>query len=125
MKIPGLEQIVPGLMLSNYFDIPSQEEINEQPKQEPASSQSGKQNPDAFISLLDDGVRLDAMDLQGQTPLMWAAQNGEVKIAKQLLKAGADVNAADWWGRTALTFALTQNNKDFITLLIEHKAKWE
>jgi ankyrin repeat protein len=125
MKIPGLAQFVPGLMLSNFFDIPPQENINNQTKQEPTPDQPTKQNPDAYITLLDDGVRLDSMDLQGQTPLMWAALNGEVKIAEHLLRAGANVNATDWWGRSALTFALTYNHKDIVTLLIDHKAEWE
>jgi ankyrin repeat protein len=125
MKIPGLAQIVPGLMLSNFFDSPPQETINTQIKQEPDQEKSTTQNPDSFITLLDDGMRLDSLDLQGQTPLMWAALNGEIKIATHLLKAGADVNATDWWGRTALAYALSYNHKDIVTLLIDHKAEWE
>ncbi|MBF0195373.1 MAG: ankyrin repeat domain-containing protein [Magnetococcales bacterium] len=125
MKIPGLEQIAPGLMVSNFFDTPLQDTDNSQTEEDSTPTKSTTQNPDAFITLLDDGVRLDSIDLQGQTPLMWAALNGELKIATHLLNAGADVNAADWWGRTALTFALTYNHKEIVALLIDHKAEWE
>lgn len=41
----------------------------------------------------------------GETPLMLAASGGDLKAVRQFLQAGADVNARDREGRTALYYA--------------------
>lgn len=41
----------------------------------------------------------------GETPLMYAVRSGRVRVIKQLLKAGADVNSRDSEGKTALDYA--------------------
>ncbi|MBF0357827.1 MAG: ankyrin repeat domain-containing protein [Magnetococcales bacterium] len=124
MKIPGLAQFVPGSMISNILDIPASEDDNQPQESDYLSNRPMVSNPDSVITMLDQGERLDGMDLQGQTALMWAALNGEAKIAAHLIAAGADVNATDWWGRSALTFALTYNHKRVVALLIENGANW-
>ena len=47
--------------------------------------------------LIDEGANIDApaKDEYGGTPLHWAAVLGRVEIARQLIAAGADVNARD------------------------------
>jgi hypothetical protein len=57
-----------------------------------------------------DGVNLDPRDDDGWTPLMYAAQwcdNDSIECVKVLLKAGANVNAVDLHGVTALHAAST------------------
>lgn len=123
MKIPGLALLVPSLMLSSFINLPLQDEEPHTVEQTSTNSTAPLiRNPDSIITLLDQGDRLDGMDLQGQTALMWAVINGEVEIATRLIEAGADVNATDWWGRTALVYALTHNQRKLIGLLIEHGA---
>ncbi|MBF0447930.1 MAG: ankyrin repeat domain-containing protein [Magnetococcales bacterium] len=123
MKIPGLALLVPGLMLSSFIDLPLQDELSQPSETVPLNkAEPIIRNPDAIITLLDQGKRLDGMDLQGQTALMWAVINGEELIATRLIEAGADVNATDWWGRSALSYALTYNHRRLIGLLIEHGA---
>jgi ankyrin repeat protein len=124
MKIPGLAILAPTFMLSSFIDLPSPEHnANQQEDLSSSGSKTLTQNPDAVISLLDQGDRLDGMDLQGQTALMWAVINGETKIAAHLIESGADVNATDWWGRSALTYALTYDHKKIVSLLIENGAE--
>ncbi|MBF0454310.1 MAG: ankyrin repeat domain-containing protein [Magnetococcales bacterium] len=126
MKIPGLEQLVPGLMLSSYIETPTKEiDLSNQESVHYSTEDPITQNPDASITLLDQGNRLDSMDLQGQTALMWAAMNGETAMASRLIRAGADVNATDWWGRTAFFYAANNNHRKIISLLIESGADLE
>jgi len=54
------------------------------------------------IALGREGETVEDPD---QTPLMQAAANGDIKRVKQLLAAGADVNARDQSGQTALIIA--------------------
>src|SRR6266404_3729646 len=52
--------------------------------------------------LLTRGANVNTAAHDGSTPLMWAAAKGEGDIAQVLALAGADINAADASGKTAL-----------------------
>jgi palmitoyltransferase len=54
----------------------------------------------AFVSA--DASAANRPDDQGYRPLQWAALNNRVTEATYLLSQGADVNAADGTGQTAL-----------------------
>jgi len=54
---------------------------------------------------VDLSKRPNAKDIQGNTALMWASLNGHTEIVAMLLAAGADVNAMNNWGSTALDIA--------------------
>lgn len=51
-------------------------------------------------------AQLDAKDGSGRTPLMYAAERGDVVKARALVNAGADVNIKSSSGSSALRFAL-------------------
>ncbi|KAL6366131.1 hypothetical protein LRP88_00227 [Fusarium phalaenopsidis] len=51
-------------------------------------------------------AQLDAKDGSGRTPLMYAAERGDVVKARALVNAGADVNIKSSGGSSALGFAL-------------------
>ncbi|KAM6509572.1 hypothetical protein FALCPG4_017224 [Fusarium falciforme] len=51
-------------------------------------------------------AQLDAKDGSGRTPLMYAAERGDVFKARALVNAGADVNIKSSGGSSALGFAL-------------------
>jgi ankyrin repeat protein len=51
-------------------------------------------------------------DPNGLTPLLMAITNGQLAVAQLLVDRGADVKAADWYGRTALWAAVEIRNLD-------------
>ena len=55
----------------------------------------------------------------GSTPLMEAAKYGHVQTLSILIKAGADVNAADGRGVTPLWLAAQNGHVETVTILIE------
>src|SRR6202043_1558083 len=58
-----------------------------------------------------------AYNPQKYTPLMRAANFGHAEVAAALITAGADVNARDVDGHTALDFAAHRDNADVVALL--------
>src|SRR6476646_2256525 len=50
-------------------------------------------------------------DKRGTTPLMYAAASGSIDSVRALLAAGADVNAANDFGATALMWGITDAEK--------------
>jgi ankyrin repeat protein len=58
---------------------------------------------------------LDVPELNGFTPLMESARNGNVHAVEILVNLGANVNASDRMGRTALTWAA--DHPDIIAIL--------
>jgi ankyrin repeat protein len=55
--------------------------------------------------LLDQGIDIDAVDDQGATALMWAANMGSIDSVRLLLGRGADWRIRDIKGKTALDLA--------------------
>ena len=56
------------------------------------------------------------------TPLMLAAREGEVELARILVGAGADVNAVAGDGKTALALAIFNGNYEVASFLVDSKA---
>jgi ankyrin repeat protein len=56
------------------------------------------------------------------TPLMLAAREGHVEVARVLLGAGADVNATAGDGKTALAMSIFNGNYELASLLVDNKA---
>ena len=70
---------------------------------------------------LDGGTPVNARDAQGNTPLILAAAYSDAASVKSLIERGADVNAANNAGATALMRAA--RNYDMVRLLVEAGAK--
>lgn len=79
-------------------------------------------NVEKVKELLNDGIYPDIQDMDGWTPLMWAAQDGNVEIINILIEAGADPNMIDYYEETALTKAIYSNNIEAINALIPQGA---
>jgi ankyrin repeat protein len=61
-------------------------------------------------------------DSHGQTPIVWAAKNGNAAALRLLLEEGPDINAKDNDGWTALQHAIWNTELATVRLLLEHKA---
>lgn len=80
-------------------------------------------NPEIINLLLEVGsADFETRDNFGMTALHWAAKNNRPKAAKALKEAGADLNAVNNYGETALEIAREHNSKDTIKHL--RPPKW-
>jgi hypothetical protein len=77
---------------------------------------------DTLDFLTTRGADLNARGPDGQPPLHTVVAAGDVKLAKHLLNAGADVNLADASGKTPLAIAAEQDDPTMITLLEQYGA---
>jgi ankyrin repeat protein len=73
-------------------------------------------------TLLSGGVRVDAKDDVGKTPLHSAALGGHENLVAYLLDHGADINAKNNLGVTPLMLAEYRNHYDLARWLILHGA---
>lgn len=62
-------------------------------------------------------------DFKGQTPLTLAADEGDADLVRTLLEAGADVDAQDYLGRTALHGAVTGRSPECVSLILDRAPK--
>jgi uncharacterized protein len=68
----------------------------------------------ALAGSVDAPIRAD-----GTTPLQWAAFQGDVAEAKRLIKAGANVRAANAYGVNAMQLAADSGNTPLIAVLLQ------
>jgi ankyrin repeat protein len=72
-----------------------------------------------MTQLIHEGYQVDERDPQNRTPLYHASRNGQREICCLLLKHGANVNATDDDGETALHRAAFGGHKAMVQLLVE------
>lgn len=72
-------------------------------------------------ALLDQKASADVAGDHGITPLMYAAEIGSVDAMRLLIDRGADVNAQNAFGSTALMWSVSDPAK--VRLLLEHDAQ--
>lgn len=76
-----------------------------------------------LMLLLETGHNAnESFPLVGTRPLMVAAANGHVDTVKALLDAGADANAEDWTGWTALHAGALNGDPAIVALLLTRGA---
>lgn len=83
-------------------------------------------NEQAFSELLkaDKGI-LESRNKNDQTPLMYAIYQGNDSLAKQLILAGADVNAQDNIKNTPFLYAGAEGKLELVKLALNHDAKFD
>ena len=72
---------------------------------------------DEARSLLKSSAQVDVRDGAGNTPLILACQAGHGRLIKLLLRKGADINACNSMGRTALQAAATEQHQAAVKYL--------
>ncbi|MGJ8619164.1 MAG: quinoprotein dehydrogenase-associated putative ABC transporter substrate-binding protein [Methylophilaceae bacterium] len=72
--------------------------------------------------LLQRGANINTQNVEGQTPLMIAAQNGDLSVVNGLLAYEADANVQDNDGWTAAMHAVRTNDPKIFRLLGKYKA---
>ena len=80
-------------------------------------------NLEAVKALLAAGVKPNAPDARGRTPLHLSALAGHVAIVRLLLDRGADVHAKDKKGKGPLYYARRRRNQPVVDLLQARGAK--
>ncbi|KAK3021000.1 hypothetical protein RJ639_045465, partial [Escallonia herrerae] len=73
--------------------------------------------------LIDDGVDVNSIDLDGRTALHIAACEGHVEVVKLLLSRRANIDARDRWGSTAAADAKYYGNIEVYNILKARGAK--
>ena len=72
--------------------------------------------------LLDAGADPRASTASGFTPLLFAARNGDIPMARLLLDAGVGVNHTGVDGTHALPYAIVRGHDDFARFLLDRGA---
>lgn len=73
----------------------------------------------AAIRALIGDSNVNAAQVDGMTPLHWAAHHDDVATAKALLAAHAEANAKNRYGMTPLSLACTNGSEAMVKLLLE------
>ena len=73
-------------------------------------------------SLIACGAQVNAMDVEGNTPLHDRMSEGDVAVAETFIAHGADVNARNGDGRTPLHVAADAGRVDMMVLLLQRGA---
>ncbi|XP_010522244.1 PREDICTED: dual specificity protein kinase shkC-like isoform X1 [Tarenaya hassleriana] len=73
--------------------------------------------------LLDEGIDVNSIDLDGRTALHIAACEGHVDVAKLLVSRKANIDARDRWGSTAAVDAKYYGNVEVYNILKSRGAK--
>ncbi|CAH9111449.1 unnamed protein product [Cuscuta epithymum] len=73
--------------------------------------------------LLDEGIDVNSIDLDGRTALHIAACEGHVEVVKLLLIRKANIDARDRWGSTAAADAKYYGNSEVYNILKSRGAK--
>jgi ankyrin repeat protein len=121
------------LLLKHGVDVDQRLQLahGAEPDNQTALFFASRKYPRVVKLLLEYGADTNLSDWQGNTPLLVAAQKGELEIARLLLEHGADVNAKnknewaavpDWRGITPLLFAAKRGELEIARLLLDHGA---
>lgn len=88
-----------------------------------ATRDSYEGRPDAVMTLVTNGARLDCRDAQGNTPLHLSARSSNPAVAEILIDAGAALDAVNAAGLTPLGVALQAGQWTVASYLLQRGAQ--
>ncbi|NMM38576.1 MAG: ankyrin repeat domain-containing protein [Glaciimonas sp.] len=65
--------------------------------------------------------QVNIADFKGQSPLMMVADASDEQLVRVFLETGADINAQDYLGRTALHAAVTARSANCVTAILKYQ----
>lgn len=74
-------------------------------------------NAEIFRLLIDRGAEIDARNDDDRTPLIVACKTGNHVAIDILLAAGADIQAQDGFGKTAMGYAIELGHSEIVIML--------
>ena len=77
-----------------------------------------KQDWEVVRKLIDAGASVQSTDEKGRTPLMIAAEQGNLEMLRTLLERQARIDFMDFEGRTALQYAMAAGKRDAADVLL-------
>ena len=95
---------------------------NEQEEQQERSKIAYKEAQKAYRKALRSPGEVDKRNAEGMTPLMLAAEAGDLEPVKALVAKGALVNTRSAHGWTPLMYAARRGNVEMVRFLLEHGA---
>ncbi|KAI1761264.1 ankyrin repeat-containing domain protein [Hypoxylon sp. FL1150] len=115
----GNRKMGPGSKAAHFERLYSGEDMYEQLALTPLhriviSADSTEVVKDITLHLRD----LNEIDIFGQTPLAWAASQGNAKNLKMLISYGSQVNISDRWNLTPLWYAVHSGDTESVQILL-------
>jgi ankyrin repeat protein len=106
-------------LIASHVDVNAEDSLGEVPMQCAAQSKT----PEIVTELLRAGANVNGKGHWGPSPLQMAVEmsSGDAVIAKQLIKAGADVKAVDD-GYSVLNIAAQDATSEEVRMLLERGA---
>ena len=103
------------------YKIPGEESRRDKLEQWTAFHQCIRENKCDLLRVLcaAPGAKVDIKDGDGETPLFVAAQNGDIRMLKVLIEAGANVNPVAKDGWTALMMAARDGHYESTEMLLK------
>jgi len=77
-----------------------------------------RNNTETVLTLLAEGINVNASQADGATALHWAAHWNEISVAQQLIDAGAVVSAVNEFGLTPLSMACRNGSATMVSILL-------
>lgn len=79
---------------------------------------------DVVKQLLDNGAVVNQSNLYGDTPLIFACQNGHTEVVKLMIKDASLDSCNNQLGSSAIFYAVEKNHMEIVKMLLEHGASY-